>query len=305
MPWHFGGNESILAIATAKGLSLSLFVLSIVWTSVYLYNIVDRSGGINSIGQTMSRLSDDKLAQALLLGWGFSGFIQGITGFGVPVAVTAPLLVMVGFPLARAAAIALIGHGWAVTFGSLGSSYYSIQLVTGIPGDQIGPHMALLFIVPTIISGFAVAHIQGGMSSVRRSIPAVLTVGSIISISMWMLASVGAPQIAAAVPGLIAVLSVGLLARTPLLRQTQPPLHAPNESGTQPSGSTIAKPMSFHLAFVPYYALILLSVVSQIGPIKETFRHLAFSMDYPVFVTETGFVVTCLLYTSPRTRDRG
>jgi lactate permease len=287
----FGGNATTTAIASAKGLSLSLFVLSIVWTSVYLYNIVDRSGGIDAIGRTMARLSDDKLAQALLLGWGFSGFIQGITGFGVPVAVTAPLLVMVGFPLARAAAIALVGHGWAVTFGSLGSSYYSIQLVTGIPGETIGPHMALLFALPTIASGLAVAHIQGGMSSVRRSLPIVLVVGSLISVGMWLLALLGAPQIASAVPGLIAVGAIGYLSRTPLLRRESVPQPVTVGAPQDPDVNATEKPMSFHTAFIPYYSLIALSVISQIGPIKEAAKGLAWGLDYPGFITGDGFVV--------------
>ena len=49
--------------------------------------------------------------------------LQGVAGFGVPVAVVAPLLVLMGFPPVRAVAIVLGGHAWSVTFGSLGSSY--------------------------------------------------------------------------------------------------------------------------------------------------------------------------------------
>ena len=79
----------------------------------------------------MAALSNDQLAQALIIGWGFSSTIQGVTGFGVPVAVSAPLLVMLGVPPIRAAAMSLVGHGWAVTFGSLGSSYYTLQLGHG------------------------------------------------------------------------------------------------------------------------------------------------------------------------------
>ena len=118
----FGVDSKLLAIGSAKGLSLSLFVLSIIWSSVLLYNIVDEIGGIDVIGRTMTRLVSDPLAQALVVGWAFSGFMQGIAGFGVPVAVVAPLMVFMGFTPALAAAIVLIGHSWAVTFGSVGSS---------------------------------------------------------------------------------------------------------------------------------------------------------------------------------------
>ena len=106
---------------------------------------------------TMTRLVSDPLGQALIVGWAFSGFMQGVAGFGVPVAVVAPLLVLMGFPPVRAVAIVLVGHAWSVTFGSLGSSYYTIQLVTGLESDVIGPHMAAMFALPIILTGFAVA----------------------------------------------------------------------------------------------------------------------------------------------------
>jgi len=98
----FGATSDHIAIASAKGLSLALFVLSIVWTSVYMFNIIDRLDGIQVIGRTMAKLTDDRLAQALLIAWGFASFIQGVTGFGVPVAVAAPLLIMLASPIHQA-----------------------------------------------------------------------------------------------------------------------------------------------------------------------------------------------------------
>ena len=88
--FFFGGNATTMAIASAKGLSLSFFVLTIIWTSVYLYNVAERLMGIEAIGRAMARLAEDRLTQALLVGWCFAGFIQGVTGFGVPVAVATP-----------------------------------------------------------------------------------------------------------------------------------------------------------------------------------------------------------------------
>src|SRR5690606_15610109 len=144
----------------------------------------DKLKGIEAIGRTITRLVDDPLAQALLIGWAFSSFIQGVTGFGVPVAVAAPLLIMLGFPPARAAGMALVGHGWAVTFGSMGASYYTIRLVSGIDGRIIGPHMALLFGPTIALSGLLVAHIQGGMASVRRAVPLVVVISAVMTAAM-------------------------------------------------------------------------------------------------------------------------
>ena len=289
--WAFGGEAVTMAIASAKGLSLSLFVLTIIWASVYLFNVADRSGSIEAIGRSITRLARDPLTQALLVGWCFSGFIQGITGFGVPVAVATPLLMMMGFPLLRAAAIVLVGHGWAVTFGSLGSSYYTIQLVTSIHPSVLAPHMALLFAVPVVATGFVVAHLEGGMSAVRRSAPLVLVVGSAMAMAMWLLTATGAPQIASTVAGLAGVAGIGLLSRLPLL-SGQPALTQPATGGAAPAPQQPSeRGMGFHLGFLPYYCLIVLSVASQIGPIQEATRGLAWGLDYPGFVTREGFQV--------------
>ena len=287
----FGASSEHIAIASAKGLSLSLFVLSIVWTSVYMFNLVDRLDGIQVIGRTMARLADDRLAQALLVAWGFASFIQGVTGFGVPVAVAAPLLIMLGFNPVRAAAMALVGHGWAVTFGSMGSSYYTIQLVTGFRGDVIGPHMALLFAPIVIASGIAVAWIHGGLADVRRSLGLVIVAGTVMASLQYGMAWVGAPQIASSVPAIFGMVTISLLARTPLLRGNQPLETQTEASSETEEGRVQAPTMSFWLAFLPYLLLITLSVISQIGPVKNAVSDFMFALDYPGFITGEGFAV--------------
>ena len=294
----FESDPRLIAIGSAKGLSLSFFVLSIIWTSVLLYNVVDELGGIDVIGRTMTRLVGDPLAQALVVGWAFSGFMQGIAGFGVPVAVVAPLMVFMGFGAARAAAIVLVGHAWAVSFGSLGASYFTIQLVTKIPGEEIGPHMAALFALPTIVTGFAVAHLQGGMPSLRRGIPIVLVMGGSMALCTWALAWAGAPQVAALVSGLVGCGVGWLAARTPLLPGPGPHPNLPpqgegiREGNPPPEGEgTRGRSLSFHMAFLPYYAVLALNILSQVPAVKEVGASLFWGLDYPATETGTGYAV--------------
>ena len=293
---HFGADAELLAIATSKGLSLSLFVLSIIWTSVMLYNVIDRMDGIRVIGATMTRLVRDPLAQSLVVGWAFSGFMQGVAGFGVPVAVVAPLMVLMGFRPAQAAAIVLVGHAWAVTFGSLGSSYYTIQLVSGIDGDVIGPHMAAMFALPTVATGFAVAHLEGGMRSVRRGAPMIVIMGAAMAGAMWVVALIGAPQIASIASGLVGCGVGWAVARTWLLPGREP------DAAPSADGETAAAPeprLGFHMAFLPYYLLISLSIAllislsiaSQVPAVKELGSTWHWGLDYPAVATALGFEV--------------
>ena len=289
----FGATANHIAIATAKGLSLALFVLTIVWTSVYMFNLVDRLHGIQVIGRTMAKLADDRLAQALLIGWGFSGFIQGVTGFGVPVAVAAPLLIMLRFKPVHAATMALVGHGWAVTFGSMASSYYTIQLVTGYPGSVIGPHMAILFAPLVIASGIAVAAIHGGWADVRRSFALVVIAGAVMAAGQVLFAWLGAPQIASSVPALAGMVAIALVSRTPLYRKTAEGANVP-----EPADPAV-RAMPFWIAFLPYTLLITLSIIGQIGPIKDAFRKVQFALDFPGFITGDGFIVPAAFEYAP------
>ena len=287
--WLFQADVEVLAIASAKGLSLALFVLAIIWASVLLYNVIEGVGAMEVIGRRMAHLTRDSLPHSLLLAWAFSGFVQGVTGFGVPVAVVVPLMVMVGVRPMVAVVAVLIGHSWAVTFGSLGSSYYSIQLVTGIPGEEIAPTMALLFALPIVTTGLAVAHVAEGVAGVRRSAGVVLVAGAAMAVSTWGMAVLGAPQLASVVAGLVGCLAIWAFSQVPVLvrrggRGEEDASDAPIEQGTSVE-------LGFHTAFLPYYLLVVLTVGGQLGPVQQLLGHLRWELDYPSTITSLGLLV--------------
>ena len=284
----FGADERVLAIGSSKGLSLSLFVLTIIWTSVMLYNVIERINGITVIGRTITGLVRDPLALALVVGWAFSGLIQGVAGFGLPIAVVAPFMVMIGFRPATAVAITLVGHAWAVTFGSLGSSYYTIQLVSGLDERELGVQMAAMFALPTILTGFAVAHLQGGLASLRRGALAVLVMGGAMSLGLWVTAFLGAFQVASVVGSLIGCVVGWWISRVPFfgLRGRNQNDAAPDVNHADEKGG-----IGFHTAFLPYYLLFGLSLLSQLPPIRELGSSLYFGLDYPATETGLGFAV--------------
>lgn len=289
--FRFESTEPNIVIAASKGISLSIFVLTVIWSSVFMYNILEFLGLINVIGSNITKLVKNPLAQALVVGWAFGGLIQGVTGFGVPVAVVAPLMILMGFSAPRAAAIALIGHCWATTFGSLGSSFYTLQLVTDLPANEIGTHMAILFTLPIILCGFAVAHIQGGLKSVVKGIPAILIMGLVMAFGQWISAYLNVPQIGGLVAGLSGTVIGWLLTLTPILNfEHIQSASIPSKTRKPDShNSKNLKDISFHLAFLPYYLILLISLLSQIPLIKSI--PIQFGLDYPMNITGLGHQV--------------
>ena len=279
----FGTDFRLMALANSKGLSLSLYVLLIIWGAVFLYNIADGAGAIKVIGKTMTGVSENRLIMILLLAWCFASMLQGLAGFGIPVAVVAPIMVVMGFEPLVAVASCLIGHSWSISFGSMGSSYNSIQLVTGIPGEIIGPWMAIIFSVGIFATGFGVAHIYGGWDAVKKSVPQILTAGSAMSFVLWFMNIIGTAQLASLMAAGAGCL-VMILWAVAEKRKEKKPSEIKQDSNT----------MGFHIAFAPYYTLILVSILTQIKPIKSALSSYHWGLNYPELQTTFGYVVAAV-----------
>lgn len=314
----FGGFPLLLALASAKGVSLTLFVVLIIWSSSFMFQLVSETGSVPVISRWMATLSSDRLMLGLLIGWCLSGVIQAVAGFGVPVAVCAPLMIAAGFEPVVAAAGALVGHAWSITFGSMGSSFYTLGLSTKIPAEILGHWVGLTFIIPTVLTGLAVAHIIDGWKGVRKGFFKILAVGTTMGGVQWIVARAGSGQLAALLGSLAGVLLTSVLAprekaqgavesgeesaggagtaeggaaRPGNKASGQPDPGASGKTGLagQPGGQLGGQ--SLHVALTPYYALLSLTLISQIGPIKAFFKPLKFGIDYPAMVTRQGYEV--------------
>ena len=174
----FGAGPRLLAYTHARALLLSIDVLLIIWAAFLLYRVVDEAGAIRTIGDALPHLTPDRGMQALIIGWVFATFLQGVGGFGVPVAVIAPILVGLGFTPLAAVLLPSIGHGWAVTFGSLGSSFQALMASTGLPGEMLAGPSAIFLGVAGLLVGILVAQVAEGWGAVRRLLPTILILGT-------------------------------------------------------------------------------------------------------------------------------
>jgi len=100
---------------------------------VFLYDITVHTGQFEIVRQSIARLSGDRRIQALLIAFSFGAFIEGAAGFGAPVAISAAMLIGIGFRPLLAATLSLIGNTAPVAFGSLGIPIVSLAQVTGLP----------------------------------------------------------------------------------------------------------------------------------------------------------------------------
>src|ERR1700741_2448638 len=82
-----------LAVAGAKGVWDAIFILYVIWPALLLYQITKQAGAYDALRQGIAKFSRNELFVILALSWVFASFLQGIAGFGAPVAVVVPLLI--------------------------------------------------------------------------------------------------------------------------------------------------------------------------------------------------------------------
>ncbi len=187
----FGAHPKLLAYSQMKGALLALNVLYIIWAALFLYHVVNETGAIKAIGMGIKRFSGDKSIQLLIFGWIFASFLQGVAGYGVPIAVVAPLLVGLGFSPVVAVAVPAIGHSWSVTFGSMGASFQALMAVSGLESSYLAPWSATLLGITTFLCGLFAVHVYGGWKMVKHSLIAILVIGTTMAGTQYLLAVSG------------------------------------------------------------------------------------------------------------------
>lgn len=137
------------AVATLGGAGLeaaftTATILWIVFPALALYEMQARSGQLQVLRAAIARLSDNPRTQVLFVAWFFGAFMEGASGFGAPVALAAPFLVMLGQPPVRAVVLALIGHAAGVSFGALGTPVLAQAAMLPLELEAIGRQTAFL-----------------------------------------------------------------------------------------------------------------------------------------------------------------
>lgn len=129
--WHVPPARVVAALVEASFVTVS--VLLILFGAMLLIEQLKATGAMATIEAWLAGRSADRRVQALLVGWLIGSFLEGAAGFGAPAAITAPLLVVLGFPPLPAVAVALIGDSIAVSFGAVGTPML-VGFGQGLPG---------------------------------------------------------------------------------------------------------------------------------------------------------------------------
>ncbi|MGF1505043.1 MAG: L-lactate permease [Anaerolineae bacterium] len=277
----FRATIPVLGYAQTKAVLLSLDVLYIIWMALLFFLVADEAGAVAIIGRRLPALTSDKVMQALLLSWVFVSFLQGMGGFGVPVAVVAPLLVGIGFSALESVVMASLGHGWAVTFGSLGTSFAALLATTGQTADALAPESALLLGLAAFACGALVAYMAAKLRGVVRALPALLVIGTVMADTQYLLATNGLWNLGATGASLGGLCVAGGVARLPFYQR---------EPASLPAGQSDEGP-SLPIALSAYVVLVvLIAMINLVPPVERLFDTVVLSLAFPAVETARGWV---------------
>ncbi|MEX1162370.1 MAG: L-lactate permease [Nitriliruptor sp.] len=209
----FRAPADLLLVGIAKGLWLGTWILGVIWPALLLYRLAS-GAGLERIGAVFSTVLPRRRENLLVVAWIFPSFIQGVAGFGTPIAVAAPLLLAMGWTRARAVLYPLVGYHWAVTFGSMGSSFYMASLTANL-GIEDQARFAIvassLLAVNCLVAGALVLLLDGGLTGLREGWSTLLLAGIPMAGTLVVTAT-AVPAVASLAAGTAGIMAVALKA---------------------------------------------------------------------------------------------
>src|SRR5213595_37191 len=215
------------ASATTEGMANGLWPISwIVLNAVFFHNLTIASGDFDVIRRSLTRLTGDRRVQALLVAFCFGALLEGIAGFGAPVAISASILASLGFEPVTAAVLALLANTAPVAFGSIGIPVVTLgRLVAPVLGhaDPTSTTLALSAMVGRQLPLFSIIIpaylivILAGWRRMREVLPAVLVTGVSFAVVQFLVSNLVGPELTDIIAALV---SMGCLAA--LLRFWRP-----------------------------------------------------------------------------------
>jgi len=221
LAWLVWGMPLPLAVAAfTHGMAYGLWPICwIVFSAVFFYNLSVESGCFDVIRRSLARLTTDRRVQVLLVAFCFGALIEGIAGFGAPVAITASMLAGLGFEPIMASVLALIANTSPVAFGSLG---IPVTTLGGLLAPMLGHDAqtttrALSAMVGRQLPIFSLAIpaylivLYAGWGRMMGVLPAVLVAGVTFAIGQFTISNYVGPELTDTLAALISLASLALL----------------------------------------------------------------------------------------------
>ena len=258
-------------------------IMWIVWNAIWIYNMTEATGHFAVLRRTFGRVSDDQRVQAVIIAFCFGALLEALAGFGTPVAITAVMLIALGFQPMKAAAVALVANTAPVAFGAIAIPIITLGEITGIPKEDLGAMVGrqtpvLALFVPLILVGMV-----DGMRGVRQTWPAAVVGGFVFAIAQFACSNYVSVELTDIVASLLA--TGAIVALLQVWQPSEPIRGERLQRGPAIAGAATAdaaleaevrRKQDDHRdsrgeilgAYAPYLIIIAVFALAQLGPVK-------------------------------------
>ena len=202
------------ALSASEGAVFGLFpIMWIVVTAIWIYNMTVETGHFAVLRRSFGAISNDQRVQAVIIAFCFGALLEALAGFGTPVAITAVMLIALGFKPIKAASVALVANTAPVAFGAIAIPIVTLAEITGLPKEDLGamvgrqtPFLAL--VVPLILIGMV-----DGARGIRQAWPVAVVGGLVFALAQYLTSNFISVELTDIVAALASTAALVLLLR--------------------------------------------------------------------------------------------
>ncbi|MGD9608116.1 MAG: L-lactate permease [Desulfovibrionaceae bacterium] len=200
--------------ATLYGMAVGLFpIIWIVITAIWVYNMTVESGEFTIIKNSLAQITDDRRLQAIFIAFAFGSFIEGTAGFGTPVAITAAMLVGLGFKPLYASGICLIANTAPVAFGAIGIPIVVAASVSGLDMMKISAICGRQLPFLSVIVPLWLSVTMCGFKRSMEILPAIIIAGVCFAGTQFVFSNFVGPYLPDIMSAVVTILGLGLFLR--------------------------------------------------------------------------------------------
>ncbi len=254
--------------ATLYGAAIGIFpIVWIVITAIWVYNMTVESKEFNIIKNSLAQITDDRRLQAIFIAFAFGSFIEGTAGFGTPVAITAAMLVGLGFTPLYASGICLIANTAPVAFGAIGIPIVVAANVSGLDMMKISAICGRQLPFLSVIVPLWLSVTMCGFKRTTEILPAVIIAGVCFAGSQFLISNFVGPYLPDIISAVVTIVGLGAFLK---VWKPKNVWHFPDEPPasqrvveSEYSGGEILR------AWMPYIILALMVFLWGIKPIQN------------------------------------
>ncbi|MFF8524227.1 L-lactate permease [Streptomyces werraensis] len=265
-----------------QGAVFGLFpIMWIVVNALWIYRMTVRTRHFDVLRRSFGRLSDDPRIQALVVAFCFGALLEALAGFGAPVAISAVMLVALGFDSVRAAVVALVANTAPVAFGAMGTPVVTLAQVTGLPLDSVASVVGRQTPLLALVVPLVLVWLVDGRRGLRETWIPALVCGVAFAVAQFAASNYVSAQLAdigAALAGAGALMAVPH-SRVPATESVRASVLTGTRSeeldADDPRGEVVR-------AYAPYALIVAIFAVAQIPAVKDWLAGATRTWNWPL-----------------------